>query len=137
MVYHSLEYNYIYTIRHIEYIGRCEVNCSNLHVTRSNEHVWYVLLNYILASSHLYILMFLSLSLYSYILMLLYLGSRVLCAYWYPCIFTSSYPLVHILWVLVNTSHPYILSFMYSGFLLVFLHTHILMSLGSCTLGAC
>ena len=61
-------------------------------------------------------------------------------ACWYPCILISSYPLVHILWVLLNilvSSHPHILKFMYSECLLVSSHRYILMSLVSCTMGVC
>ena len=65
----------------------------------------------------------------SYPRILLSLGSCTLCACWYPCILTSSYPYVHVLLVLsgiLASSHPYILTFMYSGCLLVSSHPHIL-----------
>ena len=64
----------------------------------------------------------------------------ILCACWYPDILISSYPQVHLLRVVVGiltSSQPHILSFMYSGCLLVSLHPHILVSLVSCTPGAC
>ena len=113
----------------------------------------------ILASSHPYILMFVCTCLYpriltssgsstltrilassypqvcvclfetSYPRILLSLGSCTLCACWYPCILTSSYPYVHVLRVLggiLASSHPYIFTFMYSGCLLVSSHPHIL-----------
>ena len=58
----------------------------------------------------------------------------------YPCILTSSYPQFHVLRVLVGilaSSHSHIFRFMYYGCLLVSSHPHILMSLVSCTPGAC
>ena len=65
---------------------------------------------------------------------------RFMCTCLYPRILTSSYFQVHVLQVLVGilaSSHPHILRFMYSGFWQVSSHPHILISLGSCTLGAC
>ena len=74
---------------------------------------------YLLVSSHLYIFI-----------------SSVSCALAY--IPASSYPQVHI-WLLVNlvSSHPPILRLMYSVYVLVSVHFHILISLSPCNLGAC
>ena len=81
---------------------------------------------YLLVSSHYHIL--------------ISLGSCTLGACWYPRIITSSYPQVHVLWVLVGipaSSHPHILRFIVSGCFLVSLDPYILISLTSCTPGAC
>ena len=76
----------------------------------------------------------------SYPHILLSLSSSILCACWYPCILTLRYRSCHVLRVLVDilaSSHPHILMFMYSGCLSISSHLHILISSGSCTLGAC
>ena len=58
-----------------------------------------------------------------------------MCSHLHPCIIISSGSCM--LTCNLVSSHSLILSFMYSVYLLVSSHYHILISLGSCTLGAC
>ena len=54
---------------------------------------------------------------------------RFMCACWYPCIFTSSYPQVHM--CLLVSSHSHILRFM-CVCLLISSHPHILWFMCAC-----
>ena len=106
---------------------------------RSNLHVWYVWLVYILISLGSCALAYIIAFSYPYILMFV-------CACLYPRILTSAHPQVHvpslaspypqICVCLLVTLHFHTLRFMYSG-CLQSSQPHILISLCSCTPGAC
>ena len=89
----------------------------------------------ILASLHPHVLWFMCPHLHPCIII-----SSGLCML--TCNLVSSHSLIlsfmySVLVGILALSHPHILRFMYSGCLLVSSHYHILISLGSCTLGAC